>query len=192
MKTVVIGSLVAAIIVFVFQAMSWMVLPIHENSLKYTPQQDAILTALTENLPEGGMYAIPNVPPGSTQEQRTEFDKSMVGKSWAVIQYQPNYEGMMSSQLVYGFMLNLVAAFILAYVMWTTRGSLTGFGSRFGLAVGFTVFLIFQSSLMQANWWETPWHYLSGEITDHIVGWMLGGVWLAWFLGRKPSATSSS
>ena len=184
MKNVVIGSLVATVIVFAFQAMSWMVLPIHENSLKYTAQQDAILLALV-SLPEDGVYAVPYLPPGSTQEQRTAFDQSMVGKPWAVIQYHQNYGGMMTSQLVYGFILDLIAALTLAYVMWTTREKLPGFGSKLALVIAFAGFTIMQSSLMAANWWEMPAHYLSGEIIDHVIGWLLGGAWLAWWLGRK-------
>ena len=188
MKNVVIGSLVAAVIVFIYQAMSWMVLPIHENSMKYTADQDAILATL-RSLPEDGFYALPNLPPGSTQEQRGEFDKSMVGKSWAMIQYHKSYGGMMTMQMVYGFILNLFAALVIAYTMWKCSDRFLSFGSRFTFILGFVLFTILQSSLMMANWWETPWHYLSGEITDHVLGWLLGGVWLAWWMGRKQAET---
>lgn len=187
MKNVVIGSLVAAVIVFAFQAMSWMVLPIHENTLKYTARQDAILSAL-ESLPEDGVYAVPNLPPGSTQEQHTAFEQNMVGKSSAIVTYRKSYGGMMSSQFVYGFILDLIAAFTLAYVMWTAREKLPGFGSRLALAIAFAGFTIVQTSLMMANWWGTPAHFLSGEIIDHLIGWLLGGAWLAWWLGRKQTA----
>ncbi|MCW5895313.1 MAG: hypothetical protein KIT50_06905 [Bacteroidetes bacterium] len=188
MKNALIGSLVAAVIIFVFQFMSWMVLGIHDNSMKYTPQQEAVLAALSENLQESGLYAIPNLPPGSSNEERQAFDQSMVGKPWAVVQYHANYGGMAASQMVYGFLLNLVAAFVMAYVMSAGGEKFASFGSRFMLAVGFIVFLVFQSSLMMANWWETPWHYLSGEITDHVVGWLLGGFWLSWWMGRSKTS----
>ncbi len=187
MKNVVIGSLVAAIIVFAFQAMSWMVLPIHVNSLKYTSQEGTILSAL-ENLPEDGVYAVPNLPPGSTQEQHAAFEQNMVGKPSAIVTYRKSYDGMMTSQMIYGFILDLLAAFIIAWVMWKCSDKFPSFGSRLALAVGFAVFTIMQSSLMMANWWGTPWHYLSGEITDHLVAWVLGGAWLAWWLGRKQPA----
>jgi hypothetical protein len=189
MKNILIGSLVAAIIVFVYQAMSWMVLPIHENSMKYTPEQDAILAALAR-VPEDGLYALPNLPPGSTQEQRSEFDKSMVGKSWAVVHYHKSYGGMMTMQLVWGFLLNFVAAFLVAYTMQKASDKFSSFGSRLMLTFLFVLFTLFQSSLMMANWWGTPWHYLSGEITDHVIGWLLGGCWLAWWMGRKQTASA--
>lgn len=185
MKDVIVGALVAAVVLFVYQAMSWMVLPIHANTLKYTPQQDSILAVLTANLNEDGVYAIPNLPPGSTQEQYEAFDKSMMGKPSALVHFDTRYEGMMASQFVWGFVLNFVAALIVGYLMWTARGVLAGFGARLLLALGFGVVTVFQSSLMMANWWQTPWHYLSGEIIDHIAGWLLAGLWLAWWMGRK-------
>jgi hypothetical protein len=187
MKNVVIGSLVAAVIVFVYQALSWMVLPIHEGTLKYTPQQDAILSVLSANLNEDGVYALPNLPPGSTQQERSEFDKSMVGKPWAVVHYHATYGGMMGSQLLWGLIIDLIAALVIGYVMWTARGVFAGFAARFSLALGFALFTVFQSSLMMANWWEVPGHYLSGEIIDHLLGWALAGVWFGWWFGRKAT-----
>lgn len=188
MLKVLIGSLVAAVIVFLYQFLSWTALGIHDNTMKYTADQDAILSALG-SLPEDGVYAIPNLPPGSTSEQHQEFEKSMVGKPWALVQYKKIYGGMMTMQMVYGFILNFLAALVVAYTMWKCSDKFLSFGSRFIFAFGFVLFMILQSSLMMANWWETPWHYLSGEIIDHVVGWLLGGVWLAWWLGRKQTET---
>ena len=187
MKTVLIGAIVAAIIVFVYQAMSWMVLPFHEGSMKYTPQQDAILATLSQHLNEDGLYALPNVPPGSSQEEHEKVNAEMVGKPWAMVFYHRAYTGAMTGQMVYGFIINLVAALLLAYTMWSTREKLGGFAGRMGLVLAFVGFLIMQSSLMDANWWDAPWHWLTGEITDHVLGWVLAGSWLAWWVGRKKS-----
>jgi hypothetical protein len=189
MKNIVIGSVVAAVVVFVYQAMSWMVLGVHSNTLKYSAQQDAVLAALSQNLSEDGVYAIPNVPPGTSAEKEEEFSKSLVGKPAAVVHFQSRYSMNMGTQMLFGFIIDLIAAFSVAYVMWTVREKLPGFGSKLALAIAFAGFTILQSSLMMANWWNTPGHYLSGEIIDHVVGWGLGGAWLAWWMGR--STTSS-
>ncbi|MBI5473323.1 MAG: hypothetical protein HY961_13345 [Ignavibacteriae bacterium] len=188
MKNVIIGSIVAAVIVWLYQAMSWMILPVHTNTLKYTPQQDAILSAVTANLAEPGVYAIPNTPPTATDEEKQAFQASMVGKPWALVTYSPSgMSGSMAPQMILGFLINFVAAFVVAYVLWKSVDKFAGFGSKLMLVLGFAVFTVFQSSLMMANWWGTPWHYLSGEVIDHILGWGLAGVWLAWWLGRKPA-----
>lgn len=191
MKNLIIGSLVAAIILFVFQALSWMALPIHDNALKYSPNQDAILSALNANLTEGGLYAIPNVPPGTSQEEQAAFDQSMVGKPWAIVNYNTAYPGMMASQFIYGFLLNFFAAFVIAYVISACGDKFGTFGSKVMLVMGFALFLVLQGSLMMANWWATPWHYLSGEIIDHLIGWFLAGLWLAWYFSRGQKTTTA-
>lgn len=192
MKTVLIGSVVAAIIVFVYQALSWMVLPVHENTLKYTPNQDAILSAITANLTEAGMYAIPNVPPTATEQERQAFQEAMAGQPWVLVQFSPTgMSGSMLPQMVWGFIIDFIAALVLGYVMWTARSAFASFGARVSLALGFAVFTVFQGSLMMANWWETPGHYLSGEIIDHLLGWLLAGVWFGWYFGRKQVPITS-
>lgn len=189
MKNVIIGSVVAAFIVFFFQGISWMVLPIHKHSFKYTPQQNAALSALTENLPADGMYALPTLDPDTaTPEQMEEFNKSMEGKPWAVVQYHKSYNGMMTERLVCGFLLDLLSALVVGHIMWTTREKFLGVGPKLGLVLAVVTFMILQDTLMQANWMETPWHFLSGTVLDHIIGWTLGGTWLAWFIGKKQTA----
>jgi hypothetical protein len=184
MAKVLIGAVVAAAIAFIWQAMSWMALGVHDNTLKYSAQQDAILAAISQNLTDDGVYAIPNVPPGTSQQAQQEFMDSMKGKPSSVVYFWKSTEMNMGRQMAMGFVLNLVAALIAAYVMSKVGGT---FGLRLMVGLGFAVFMVFQSSLMMANWWNTPMHYLSGEIIDHLVGWGLGSAFLAWWLGRKPT-----
>lgn len=191
MSKALVGSLLAALIVFIYQAMSWMALGIHDNTMKYTPQQDAILAAITANLTETGVYAIPNLPSTATQEERQAFEQSMVGKPWALVHYSATgMSGSMTPQMIFGFILNFLAAFLVAFTMVKYADKFPTFGSRLTFVLGFAMFTIIQSSLMMANWWETPWHYLSGEIIDHFVGWLLGGAVLAWWMGRQKKATA--
>jgi hypothetical protein len=193
MKKVIIGSAVAAVIVWIYQAMSWMVLPVHTNTLKYTPQQDAILSAVATNLAEGGVYALPNLPPTATEEEKTAYQQAMVGKPWALVQYSPTgMSGSMAPQMINGLLLNFFAACSIGYLLWAMRERFQSFGARFGLVLAIVAFLVLQAPLMSANWWETPWHYISGEIIDHIVGWGLAGAWLAWWLGRKQVAPTTA
>jgi hypothetical protein len=43
---------------------------------------------------------------------------------------------------------------------------------------------------MNWNWFSTPWHYLTGEILDQLIGALLLGLWLGFILGRKPKTTN--
>ena len=59
MKKILIGSLVGAIILFIWSFLAWAVLPVHLHTFQYTPAQDSILQILANNNMESGAYAMP-------------------------------------------------------------------------------------------------------------------------------------
>jgi hypothetical protein len=192
MKRVFIASIVAAIIVFAFQAMSWMFSPIHTNSFKYTPNQDAIISTLSSNLTEEGLYSIPSLPPEASQADHEKAMKDMEGKPGAIIQYTPTYMSNMGMSMGVGFLLDFLAAWIIALVLSRSGLVFTTFGTRWLVVMGFAVFVVLQARLMDWNWWHTPMHYINGEIIDMLVSWALGGLWLAWYAGRGMRATTEA
>jgi hypothetical protein len=50
----------------------------------------------------------------------------------------------------------------------------------------FSVFLIIAGPLMTWNWWGYPTSYVMGDVIDLFFSWLLCGLWLAWYLGRRP------
>jgi hypothetical protein len=182
MKKIIISSIVGAIIVFIIQAASWMVLPIHKHSLKHTPAQDSIMEALSSNLQEDGVYMLPYLDPDkSTKKEMQKFEKASVGKPWAMVYYHQTMQAMTPGQLILGFLFNLFAVLVIAIILHSTQNSITSFGGKYLLVIGFVLFSLFQGSLINWNWWSIPGHYLSGEIIDHLLVWGIAGIWLAWY-----------
>lgn len=182
MKKIIISSLIGAIIVFIIQAASWMVLPIHKHSLKYTQAQDSIIEVLSANLQEDGVYMLPYLDPDkSTRQEMQELEKASVGKPWAVVYYHQVGQTMIPGQFILGFLFNLFAVLVIAIILHSTKNSITSFAGRYLLVIGFVLFSLFQGSLINWNWWSTPGHYVSGEIIDHLLTWGIGGIWLAWY-----------
>ncbi|MDQ3072337.1 MAG: hypothetical protein M3Q97_03605, partial [Bacteroidota bacterium] len=56
MKRILIATFVGALIVFLIQALSWMVSPIHANSLKSAANSEVLMTQLQSSLVEDGVY----------------------------------------------------------------------------------------------------------------------------------------
>lgn len=184
MKRVLIGTLVGAIIVFVFQAMSWMVLPIHKNSMKYTPAQDSVLKALTTHLHEDGLYGIPTARPDASQADMEKDMNARIGKPWAMINYHQSFDMGMGLQMGLGFLINLFSVLIVAMLMNNMLTTMLSFGKRLGFVMFFSIFTILQAQLTGMNWWHTPFHWAIGEILDLLIAWFLCGLWLAWYMGR--------
>lgn len=180
MKKWIIGSLVGAIIVFAWQAASWMFLGIHDNAMKYTPAQNEILSALSTNLKEDGAYMLPNVPPGGDHEKVV---KEMEGKPWASVIYHSSFKDNMTMQMIRGFLVSFVLVLLLVIIL--TKGGMPNFfGFLTGsLAVG--VFTFLWGPYMGHNWFELPWHMIRGDIIDAIAAWGLCGAWLGWWMNKK-------
>lgn len=176
----IITALLAAAVLFVYQAMSWMVLPIHKNSMKYTSQQDTILKSLSSL--EDGFYGLPNLPPNSSQEEHEKLNKDLEGKPYAMITYKKSFHNNMARSMAIGFVLNLLAVVLALFMI--RRMQFSSFLPKFLSFVFFGVFLVLQSVLMNWNWFQTPEHFLIPEIIDSIVGWSLVGI-VAALLDRK-------
>ncbi len=65
MKKLLIGSLVGAMALFGWQAISWTASGIHDNSFKYVSSQDTIMSTLLQHLTSDGEYLIPKCQSGT-------------------------------------------------------------------------------------------------------------------------------
>jgi hypothetical protein len=180
MKKWIIGSFVGAIIVFAWQASSWMFLGIHDSSMKYTPAQNDILSALSSNLKEDGAYMLPNA---ATKSERQKVMDEMKGKPWATVIYHHTFNNQMTMMMVRGFLVCFVLVLLLVLIL--TKGGMPGFtGFVTGsLAVG--VFTFLWGPYLGHNWFDLPWHMIRGDIIDAIVAWGLCGAWLGWWMNKK-------
>lgn len=186
MKNTVVAGVVGAVILFAYQSLSWMVLPFHDNALKYNANQDSILAALSANLTEDGVYHVPNTPPGTSQADQEKAWQAWEGKPSAKVLYTSKTTMSMGSDMAVGFILNLLAAGLVAMLLSKFSGVLKTFGNRFMAVFSFPLFLLLEGTLMEWNWWHTPGHYLSGYIIDIVVMGVLLGSWMAWYFGRQP------
>src|SRR5262245_44065802 len=136
MKKWIIGALVGAIIMFAWQASSWMFLGIHDKAFKYHPAESTIINTLSSNLTEEGSYAFPGHKPDATREELEKSMKDMEGKPWATVVYHPSYNVSMAESMISGFVVDFILVLLLVLIL--TKGGLpNGMGIFTGsLAIG--------------------------------------------------------
>ena len=179
MKKQLIATIVGGIILFVWQFLSWSLLNIHAAEYQYTPNQDKIIEFLSQNLNADGGYMIPQAAPGSTDEERQAVMENAMGKPWATINYHKSMDMSMSMNMIRGFAVDLVAAFLLVWLL--LRFAHLDFKTTFmaALAVGFTGYLTIP--YLNSVWFEAS---SIGSLIDTVAQWGLLGVWLGWWLNR--------
>jgi F0F1-type ATP synthase assembly protein I len=175
----IVAVLVSALILFLWQFLSWSILGVHQSEFKYTPNQDKILAALSEHLSEAGVYMIPGVPPGSSFEQEQALMESHAGQPWASVNYRKSYNPAMGMNLVRGFVADVLAAFFLVWLLMRLqqrnfRNILLG-----ALSVGLIGYLTIP--YLNSIWFETN---SMGYLLDAAAQWGLVGLWLGWWLPR--------
>jgi hypothetical protein len=191
MKKFIISSVVGAIIIFIWSALSWMILPVHTHSMRYTPKQDTIMKVLNSSSLEEGLYAMPSadnrnlgmIKDGKYLKEMDDMNKQNTGKPFAMLIYGINH-GMCASQYIYGFIVDLLAVMCAVILLVMSKDKLKTFFMRWWavMIIGFIVVL--NSYMLEWNWMQFPWYFIKGEIIDTFMEWGLCGVWLAWYFRK--------
>ncbi len=184
MKKIVIATLVGALIVFAYGSISWMVLPVHEGAMKYAESDAEIHAFLSGKLSEKGVYAFPGKPPGMSEAEHQAMLEERAGEPWMLVSYHPSMSTEMAGPMITGLLYSILSVLILVWILTAASGVFSTFGTRLFVCVLFGIFLVLNSTLMDMNWWETPWHFARGEIIDGLATWTLCGIWLGYYL--KP------
>ncbi|TAL46630.1 MAG: hypothetical protein EPN92_05780 [Chitinophagaceae bacterium] len=180
MKKWLIGSLVGAIIVFAWQASSWMFLGIHDSAMKYHPAQKEIMDVISANTTEDGMYMMPSAP---TKKEQQDMMEGMIGKPWATVIYHKSMSGEMTMRMIRSFLVDLFLVISLIYVL--TRGGIPITRRAFAGGVALGLFTFLWGPYTGRIWFDLPWHMIQGDLIDAIVAWGLCGLWVGWWLNRK-------
>ena len=179
MNKQLVGTLVGGIILFFWQFLSWAMLNIHGAETQYTPKQDQILEALAKIELDEGSYLLPNVPPDQLDQQE-ELMKPYLGKPWAQITYHKSFDMNMGMNMLRAFVIDLLAAFLLVWLLMKFREKDMMTCVLASLAIGAIGYLTIP--YLNTIWFKTS---SMGYLVDTVVQWGLVGAWLGWWLNRK-------
>jgi hypothetical protein len=134
---------------------------------------------LSKNLKEG-QYFLPTVPAGTSHADAEKEMKQYEGKPWAMIQYRESFDTSMTMNLIRGWLVDLLAVFLLAWIL--LRFSDLNFRKSVlaSWAVGFIGYLTV--TYTNSIWFETT---TIPALIDVVVQWVIVGAWLGWWLTRK-------
>ncbi len=179
MSRLIIGTLVAAVILFIWQFLSWALLNVHGQEMQSTPKQDTILAVLSQHLEEGD-YFLPQPAKGASQEEYQQFMEQQEGKPWAKVSYRKSFTTNMGMNMVRGFAVDLLSAFFLVWILLKID-NLT-FSTAFIASLGIGFIGYFTISYLNSVWFEGS---TLGYLVDTVAQWGIVGLWLGFWLTRK-------
>ena len=181
LKRIIVGSLAAGIVLFLWGCAAWLFLPTYTN-FKDILDEEAVVRTLNESLPEKGIYYFPKHPDQSPDSIADWNRKVSVGPTGQVI-FNPQGHGPLGIRKFGAALLTQwLAALIVAFLLSQTLAGRPSFRRRwlFGALIGCVIGLT--AYLPDWIWYGFPGSYTANLVRDVVIGWVIAGLILAYFI----------
>lgn len=184
---VLVAALMGGIVMFLWGAIAHMALGLGNVGMRQPVSEDTVLAALQPGLGNrSGVYILPSVDPDKMRDKATMDAYSAKSKvsPYAFMVYLPQGEDLsdMSAQLPRQWASDTLSALALAFVMGLAAFS---FVTRLSIALAASVFAWLSTMVPYWNWYRFPTNFTVAALIEQVVGWLLAGAVMAWWLGRN-------
>lgn len=188
-----LASLLAAIVSFVWGYVSWMQLGWHDAGIRDFKDEAAVAEVLKDNATNGrGIYMLPyqRKPQNFASEEekaqlKADHEQALADGPYIYAIVRPGrQDGSMAESLIRSFIRSLIASLIVGSLMNLLVISYAGrvsFAGALGAFAGLAV------DMQQWIWFELPTRDLIVNMADHFIEWTLAGAVLGLFLGKDPT-----
>lgn len=187
-KKLLLGAIIGGVILFLWGAVSHMLLPLATAGLEQFTNEEAIKQTVVANAPRSGVYFLPYMQQeGLTEEQQNAaFEKAMQGPVLFVavrLGRAASFGSLLGTQ----FLIDVLTALLLTALLLNLRP--IGYAKRvlFVVVVGLVVGIA--ALLPDWNWYNFSATYTAGEFVGLVIGFALAGLALARI--AKPAATAA-
>lgn len=186
---IVIAGLLGGLVLFVWGFLVHAVLPLGNVGMHAPSNEDPVLEAMREHLPRQGLYFLPYLSPEdwSDEAKLTAWEEKTRRSPYALVIYNPDggSQARMGGQLAIQAAAVTAGALLLSWLLslapWT-------FGRRVLVAGALGLFAWLSISLPYWNWYQFPLDFTLAVLVEQVGGWVLGGLAIAWWLGRGQHA----
>jgi hypothetical protein len=192
MKKTIFASLAGGLILFVWSFLAWVVLPLHQSSIKTIPNEDAVMSMLQQSLTTKSVYIFP-ANPGMKADPAVmaAWEQKMKQGPTGMLMYNPAGEDpMMPNQMIFGFILDVFAAMLAAWFLSRSTAVASSYFARVAYCGMLGIFVSVFTHLMNWNWMGTPADFTTGLIVDSIISWILAGLAIAAII-KSPAQQSA-
>jgi hypothetical protein len=185
-RRILLGGVLGGIMMFVWGALSHMVLGLGDASIRKIPNESAVLAVLRDNIREPGFYFFPGMgqTSGMSKEQseaaqKEWFEKIRTGPN-GILVYQPQgAEALSPKQLIIELCTNIAAGLLAALLLAFAVPSLPGYGGRVLFVTALGVLAVIMVNVPYWNWYGFPTNFTLCELADQVIGSALAGAVMA-------------
>ena len=183
---VLVAALMGGVVMFLWGAVAHMALGLGEAGIRQPVNEDVVISSLHQGLGEqSGVFILPSIDPAKMRDKAVMEAYSTKSKAspYAWVVYMPQGEDLsdMSGQLPRQWASDTLSALALAFVMGLAAFS---FMTRLGIALAAAVFAWLSTMVPYWNWYRFPTNFTLAALIEQVIGWLLAGAVMAWWLGR--------
>ncbi|OJJ23434.1 hypothetical protein BKI52_03475 [marine bacterium AO1-C] len=187
-KRIIVSILIGTLILFAWNVISWMVLPFHSKTLQTIPKEIVDQGKVQEKLLKSGVYHYPGLPKDNSETSMTAIRQQLKkGPRITLMVYKKGPTKLFDKSLFFmNILLNcfivITLIFMISKLNKHTIKSILTTTLTMGLLIGL------MSDLPQMNWYLFPLDYTLVNVIDHLVAFMLLGLFLGVYT-FKPRQT---
>ena len=189
---IALGTILGAIVLFVWSALAWMVIPWPGEPLRGFTNEDAVVQTIKANVPRSGNYLLPmevKRTSGMTDEQyRTAVqnaeNRMIQGPMiFASVRLEPM--GSMARYMVIGFITDVIAVLLACILRLQTNAA--SYPARVGFVAGLGILIFVGGHLDEWNWWGFSNAYMLMQFGVIVIGWILAGLVISIFVRGRAA-----
>ena len=188
---ILIAALIGGIVMFIWGAVAHMALGLGNPGIRPPAHDDVVLASLHAGLgDEAGVYILPWLDPKAMHDEAAvkAYGAKASTSPYAWVVFLPHGEDLtrIGRHLVSLWVSDSLAACVLAVLMGVPG---LGFGRRLGLAGAAAVFAWLSTMVPYWNWYRFPTGFTAAALAEQLIGWLLAGAAMAWWMGRRERQT---
>ncbi|ULU23900.1 hypothetical protein [Dyella terrae] len=188
---VLVAALMGGIVMFIWGAVAHMALGLGDIGMRQPVAEDTVLASLRPGLGEqAGVFLLPSIDPAKMGDKTVMAAYSAKAKAspYAFMVYMPQGDDLsdMSGRLPREWASDTLSALMLAFVMGLAAFS---FMTRLSIALAASVFAWLSTMVPYWNWYMFPTNFTVAALVEQVIGWLLAGAVMAWWLGRSKRRT---
>jgi hypothetical protein len=187
---ILIAGILGAIAMFAWTAVAHMATPLGMTGFSRISDEAPVLAAMSGAMgAQGGLYIFPWVDPNDPKMMEKVAELEKVNPHGMILYHGAgqNMETDMGPLLTAEFIKQLVQTLIAA---WIASMIAAGFATRWLTVIGIGISASIATNVSYWNWYGFPMDYTLAQIVIEIVGAIVAGAAIAWWLGRGTAKTA--
>jgi hypothetical protein len=180
----ILAGVLGGLAMFIWGAMSHMLLPWHEATMQTFRDEDLVAEVLMKEAPVSGIYVAPMagmLEEGLTSEQKDQrmneaWEKGKQGPNIFLSFHREGKDGM-AMPMILDYLVLVVMSFLMLFLLQAVP-QLTWMGKVLFVVIAGTAGMALVQ-LEQGIWWSFTWGYVLVNIVDGAIRWAVGGMVLA-------------